>query len=254
MAHHFLKAPNSYSVDEAIRWAQVHAFVGDKRSADGLRGTKLICDYGDNDFHSGVIQFFIDNPMLDTALYGPIIDYIWNQKYENRIAFIEDGVAENVGPAQPNFSLKQRTVESLLRNVERWHTDLGHEAKAGSLHWKKSEVADFNFVEGEAKSKNMKVRKIKELLNSSQLVAEGRAMKHCVATYAHSCHKRMSSIWTMAQESKDGIVKLTTIEVNVKLKRIVQIRGKANRLPTTEEKKIISRWADQSGLTLAEHL
>jgi len=58
----------------------------------------------------------------------------------------------------------------------------------------------------------------------------------------------------MAQESKDGTVKLTTIEVNVKLKRIVQIRGKANRLPTTEEKKVISRWADQSGLTLAEHL
>ena len=42
MAHHFLKAPEQYTVEEALRWGQVHALGGDRCLVDALRETQLI--------------------------------------------------------------------------------------------------------------------------------------------------------------------------------------------------------------------
>ncbi len=33
----------------------------------------------------------------------------------------------------------------------------------------------------------MKIWKIEQLISHAELISEGRAMKHCVASYAHSC-------------------------------------------------------------------
>ena len=81
----------------------------------------------------------------------------WNQRYEPRIVFVDRGVAEDIGPEQPNFSMRGRTVHSLLRAVDAWHRRLGKETKGGQLQWKKSVVQDFVFVEGTKASKNMKL-------------------------------------------------------------------------------------------------
>jgi hypothetical protein len=41
MAHHFLEAPQDYSIEAAILWGQVHALGSDRRLADALRETRL---------------------------------------------------------------------------------------------------------------------------------------------------------------------------------------------------------------------
>lgn len=64
MAHQFLMAPKQYSVEEAIRWGQVHALGGDKRLMDALRGTHIIPDFSNDVFWLSVIRFFVANPML----------------------------------------------------------------------------------------------------------------------------------------------------------------------------------------------
>jgi hypothetical protein len=254
MTHYFLQAPESYSIEAAFRWGQVHALGGDKRLADALLETRMIHEFRDNDFWLSVLRFFIRNPMLDPAHINPIIDYIWNQRYEPRIVFVERGVAEEVGPEQPNFSMRGRTVHSLLRAVESWHRRLGKETKSGQFHWQKSEIQDYTFIEGTKQSKNMKVWRIRELLSSQELIAEGRHMKHCVATYAHSCHNGISSIWTMDVETEEESEKLLTIEVHNANKLIRQVRGKRNRFPVEKEKEVIKRWALQEGLEFASWL
>ena len=50
MAHHFLKAPRHYTIEEALRWGQVHALGGDKYLADALRGTRLTETFSNDDF------------------------------------------------------------------------------------------------------------------------------------------------------------------------------------------------------------
>ncbi len=254
MAHSFLQAPDSYSVNAAFRWAQVHALGGNKAIADAVVATRLSRAFNDDDFWLGVIRFFIANPMLDTNQYNPIIDYIWNQKYENRIVFIERGVAREEGPIQPNFSMQGRTPDTLLRQVENWHRRLGRETKGGILQWCKSKTPDFRFVEGRANTHNMKIWSIRELLNSKELIAEGRKMNHCVASYARSCMSGGTSIWTMGMQDSQEMFKILTIEVHNPSRTIRQIRGLRNRLATKYETSIIKRWSQQEDLALSSHL
>ncbi|RKU23993.1 hypothetical protein C6503_01880 [Candidatus Poribacteria bacterium] len=254
MAHHFLKAPRHYTIEEALRWGQVHALGGDKYLADALRGTRLTGTFSNDDFWINVIRFFIANPMLDVSHANPIIDYIWHQKYENQRVFVERGVAREIGPAQPNFSMRGRTPETLLRQVEAWHGELGREAKGGELEWIRSDIGEFHTLEGSEEARNMKFWSIRELLSSDELIDESRVLKHCVSTYAGSCHAGRSSIWTMEIEDENGRRKILTIEVAPRAKVIRQVRGKQNRSPTPKEKDLLGKWAEQEGLRLAGYI
>ena len=60
----------------------------------------------------------------------------------------------------------------------------------------------------------MKFWAIRELLSSDELIYEGRAMQHCVRTYARSCYAGRASIWTMETEDEEGRDKVLTIEVS----------------------------------------
>jgi hypothetical protein len=248
MAHHFLEAPDNYSVEAALRWGQVFALGGDRCLADAVRESRLAREFRDDAFWLSVLRFLVQNPLLDRAQVGPIVDYIWNQRYEPRVIFPERGVARELGPAQPNFSMRGRTATALLRAVEEWHRQLGREMAGQGLQWAKSNVPDFRHIEGSANSGNMSVWQIRELLSSDELIAEGRAMHHCVASYARSCHAGRTSIWSMDEETAGGGARRLTIEVDRLSGQIVQARGEWNRVPTSKEKDILRRWALQAEL------
>lgn len=254
MAHYFMQAPSNYDVKAAFRWAQIHALGGNKVIADAVAETRMARVFNDDDFWVSVLRFFITNPMLDTRQYNPIVDHIWHQKYENRMVFVERGVAREEGPEQPNFSMHGRTPDTLLRQVENWHLKLGRESRGGNLQWVKSKIADFRYVEGRANSRNMKIWAIRELLSSRELIAEGRAQNHCVATYARSCFSGNTSIWTMDLQESQARQKLLTIELHNLTKTIRQVRGLRNRIATTREMDVIHRWALKERVTTAGYI
>ena len=248
MAHHFLEAPAQYSIEAAFRWGQVFVLGGERHLADALRDTRLVRTFSDEDFWLSVIRFFVGNPMLDLIHVNPVIDYLWNQRYEPRVAFVERGVARELGPEQPHLSMRGRTAASLLKAVEAWHRRLGREVPGGRLQWQRSAFHDFEVIEGTEQSKNMRVWRIRELLSSQELIAEGRRMHHCVASYANSCHSRKCSIWSMDAETDDGKEPLLTIEISHNSREVRQVRGRRNRLPTEKEKDVLRRWALQEGI------
>ncbi len=251
MAHWFTEAPDHYDPRAAIRYGQVRALGGDRRVSDAILGTRMGLDFRDNQFGLELIRFFTRNPMLDTAHYQPIVDYIWNQKYESQAVFVEHGLVEEREPPQPGLSMGGRTPGTLLRQVEEWHERLGRTARGGLLQWPRLGIPDFELVEGKRESRNMRVWRIIELLSSRELEEEGRALGHCVATYASSCRKRVSSIWSVRRETATGVTRLLTVELDVKRREIVQIRGLRNRLPDAGEMTVLNRWARQAGLTVA---
>lgn len=254
IAHHFLQAPDDYSVEAAFRWGQVASLDGDPGLAHALRETRLVRDFRDDAFWMSVIRFFVDNPMLDRAHVNPIIDYVWNQRYEPVIVFVERGVAEERPPEQPNFTMRGRTAEALLRAVDAWHGRLGREQSGGDLQWRKSVVPDFVQPEGSAEGKAMQVWRIRELVSSKELVAEGRQQGHCVASYARSCHQGKCSIWTLELQTFDGVEKRVTIEVALPEGEVRQVRGARNRRASREELQVLRNWACQSGLTVANYV
>lgn len=248
-AHHFLKAPNDYTITEAIRWGQIFSLEGNLRLMHSLRETKLMGSFSSNNFCLQVIRFFINHPMLDLVHVNPIIDYIWNQKFECRRVFVGRGAVEMQDPPQSNFSMTGRTAESLLNQVERWHRQLGKESKnRKNLQWEHHPIKDFIWKQGKAEKGTLKIWRIINLVTSQELLAEGRAMKHCVASYAHSCARGASSIWSLTLDGKKHI----TIELRDG--RVGQLRGKGNRVPDTKEMNIIKRWAQKEEITIASYL
>jgi len=254
MAHHFLNAPKQYTIDEALRWGQVQALGGDRRLVDALRGTRLIKNYSNDEFWLNVIRFFIANPMLDVSHVNPIIDFIWNQKFQNRRVFVERGVVEEIDPPQPNFNMKGRTPDTLLRQVNDWHRTLGKKRRQGNLIWEHSNIGELHLSDRSgAKDKTINWH-IRELLSTEELIDEGRALKHCVYTYADSCVSGKTSIWSLEIEDEGSRKKVLTIELLLGEKLIRQVRGKGNRSPTQKEKNLLMRWVRKENLEIADYV
>ena len=253
MAHHFMKAPDDYSFNAAIRWGQIYSLGGDARLANAIRGTMLENAFVHDDFWETVIRWFIVNPMLDTAHVGPIIDYLQNQRYAGRRIFVGPGVVEERGPEQPNMSMKNRDPDALLKAVAAWHKKLGKERRGENSVWTSCGLPGFELQEGEAHNKNCKIWTIREMLSHKELVADGRALHHCGGSYAHSCSSGRCSMWTMELEDYAGTHKVLTIEVN-KSNVISQARGNYNAKAEAKPANIMARWAQQAGLSVASYI
>jgi hypothetical protein len=150
--------------------------------------------------------------------------------------------------------MKGRTPASLLRQVAQWHHRLGKESGYVKSEWTGSGIRGYDVIEGREGTPSLRRWTIRELLSGKELVVEGRAMQHCVATYIRSCASRATSIWTMQVQNYEGSQRVLTVEVRLATKTICQARGKRNALPDARGKDILRRWAAQERLTLAGYV
>lgn len=250
MAHCFMQSPGHCSIEGAIKWGIIMAMGGDERLSEEVLGTRIAETIDNHDFWETVFRFFIDNPMLDRSHVGPIIDFLYAQKFEVRECVTAPGVVELIQPSQPNLCMKGRTPESLLRQVERWHGNLSKYSDAQKYFFRSSGIIAYRQKTGECKED---VWSIRELLSGADLIKEGKEMGHCVASYARACAAGRCSIWAMEYISPRGVEKCQTIEVNSD-KKIVQVRGKRNCYPTQSEMGVIQKWAQTVGLSIAPYV
>jgi hypothetical protein len=254
MAHQFSQAPHHYTAVAALRWAQVRGLGGDEALARTVLGTRLGKVLENEDFWESLLLFFINHPSLDLAQVGPVVDFLQHQKFEWKEGVSQEGVFGKLPPPRPDYTMKGRTVASILRQVEEWHKELGQDTHQPSLSWRHSPFKDFQLIEGSEALGNMRVWTITELLTSRALFLEGQAMKHCVATYAERCARRQTSIWSMQVENQRGRHRVLTIEVDLSKRTVCQVRRKCNRLPQAEERQVMERWTAQEGLKVVESL
>lgn len=250
MAHAFLEAPDDLTVGQALRWAQVVGLGGDPRMARALMGTR-ISEPGEHEaFWSSVVQFLARHPMLDTIHYGPIIDYLQNQRFDPE-PVIEDGrIVQR--PAQPNLSMRGRNPDTLLRHVAGWHRGLGRMKGRAYLSWDPSGIRSFS--RKEKVETGDRLWTITELLNSNHLRAEGSVMHHCVYTYDASCASGRTSIWSMRKFEQGKTQNVLTIEVQLSTRTIVQARGAYNARPKPKDADLLRRWAQKERLKIASYV
>jgi hypothetical protein len=254
MSHLFSQAPDHFTVFAALRWAQVRGLGGNEELARAVVITRLGRAFRNEDFWEMVLHFFISHPRLDLVHVGPIVDFLQAQKFATTDGVSAEGVFGKRPPPQPDYTMKGRTVASILRQVEEWHRQLGQEATEPDLSWSRSRFKEYRMVEGCEILQNMRVWTITELLTSRELFLEGQAMRHCVASYAGQCAKKQTSIWSMQVENRQGRHRVLTIEVDLTKKVIRQARKKLNRLPQGVEREVLKHWATQEGLSLVESL
>ena len=122
---------------------------------EAVLGSKLAFDFSHEEFWTSVIQWLIGSPMLDIDQVGPIVDYIHHQKFEPQQAATAAGEPE-IGPPQPNFSIKGRTPDSLLRQMRQWHVELRKQPEQADMSWYECGIGEFDWMEGTANSEDLR--------------------------------------------------------------------------------------------------
>ena len=246
----FLRAPDDCPVTPALRWAEVRARGGSAALADAVRRTRLGRDFSHGAFWGEVIAFFVANPFLDPGEVGPIVDWIQAQRFEPEVEPGEAIARADAAPPRPNLSMRGRTVEATLREVEAWHRRLGRtSAETVALEWPPSGIPPHEAIQG-TDPDTRRVFTIREITSGAGLAREGERMSHCVASYARSCAQGTSSIWTLECTTGGEATPLLTIQVHAGSRRIGQARGRHNRAALPEELAILARWAAAAGLVL----
>jgi hypothetical protein len=246
MEHIFLASQDHLSIEHAIRRAELLGLGAPAEFVKAVMSTRLATDLCHGEFWRTVWIFLIANAGdVDPAQIGPMIDYIQAIRHERT----HDGMME-FGSPQPAFSIKGRTVQSMLRLMREWHRRLG--AGGASLSWVQSPFEPLLFEELSQDDSKMPRRwQMMELINSAQLRREGAALHHCVASYADRCYRGTSSIWSLRLWQGEKVHHVLTVEVDPRRRAVIQVRRRANRTASGKPLQLVQDWAGRERLRMA---
>jgi hypothetical protein len=225
-AHHFLSAPEHYTVEEALRRAQVLGHGGNEALADALIKTRLGRSFSDEAFWNSVVLFFVRLNDLDLERVGPIVNYIYHQK------FLRDG---DEAPPDPNFSMKSRSLPKLLKHVKAWEERWTREALLQPIQPKdksKRKFSHFECEEKDERSGRMLLWSIQELTTARALAKEGDEMNHCVASYSSKLGDL--SIWSLQVRDGERTRRVMTVSIDNEECTVTQAKGRFNVSPDKE--------------------
>jgi hypothetical protein len=243
MAHEFAQAPAQYPVEFALRWAQVRGLGGSNELARAVAATRLGREFYNDEFWVSAILFLINHPRIDRTLIETVVEFLHDQKFEQRRVIIGEDIEVYLDAPQPDLSLKGWSVASLLRRIEEWKARPPVELKRTQVRWNRSAIGEFL-----GQDELGRAWTIRELLDSDELAAEGRVMDHCVATYTAYCAKRTSTIWSVGIEGSDGRERVATVEVDPASREVVQAKAKSNEEPDPSCLVMLRQWASQEAL------
>jgi len=232
--HRFLNSPADRNFMKALRQVQFETHGGNAR----LFQAWMSRDVGKT-LHSSEIEMFWDsviawlckNPMLDLNQLGPLLDYITYRKNQDK-----------------DFSMKGRSVLAVIRGMNEWHGELTKQRNFEEHNYKPSgfKCGHWEVTKKERTGHVHEIWRIEEILSSKELHKEGSTHHHCVASYGKSISSGHTSIWSMSRNDE----KMITIEVRNLQRRIVQARGRYNRMYDSEEYKYMLSWAQDVGLII----
>jgi hypothetical protein len=255
--HAFLNPPPSLGFEAAIWQAIARSYSSDPGIALRIACSRIAqAPRAELGFWREVVHFFCAHPTTVEEM-DDFRDYLADCRQRN-----------------PEFSLKGRTLRSLGRHMREWHRDLEAVARieaarrraaaqqagapgqafahgaAGDGSWPGAAIADWSWNPAiKDRSSRREQYLVIQLRTAADLVAETRAMHHCVASYAAKCIAGHASIWSLRRRAAGNTDRLLTIEVD-RQHRAIQVRGFANRTPRIEERKLLERWAKARGIDL----
>jgi hypothetical protein len=253
MEHIFLTSPHHLGIEQAMRRAELLGLGASDELVQAVLATPIATDLQNGEFWRTVWLFLIansdtNNGAVDMAQVGPLLDFIQAVRHARVVVETMDGLAMR-DPPQPSFSMKGRTVSSMMRMMEAWHRGLGLER--GGLTWQPSPLRPMAIEEpGEDPAAPPKVWRLVELTSGEQLRLEGAALHHCVGRYAGLCSQGHSRIWSLRVQRGDKIRHVLTIQVNLQKRAVVQARGFRNRLAAGKALRLLQDWSVREKLRL----
>ena len=247
----FLRSPDHLEIPAAMRRAELKGLQLREDIAAAVVSTRVATDLRDGDFWRTVWHFLrAHTDEFDVAQVAPLVDFIYSIRQEKIVAVTPEGTSYSEPPPLPDFSMKGRTPASLLRLMHEWHRGLAFER--GGLSWSRSALRPMTVEVPPADPSELPVRwQFVELINSEQLRFEGRALNHCVASYANRCWRGACRIWSLRSIRGEKVSPVVTLEIDPAKRAIVQARGFDNSYPFGRRMRLIRLWAAREGLRLA---
>lgn len=246
MIHEFTQAPIDLRIGHAVRWAQVRGLGGGEGLAMTLARSRLGHSYDNEDFWSTVVLFLVKHARhLDFEEIPGILKALHDRKYEPIRVRVDRENDVELDPPQPNLCLKGWTLASLRRRTTEWKAERERDYRRRIVRWEATGIGEYRREDEESR-----VWTIRELLDKDALAAEGKAMHHCVASYASCCVKHHTSIWSLGIEGPQERRRLLTIEVIPETKEVVQAKMNCNEDPDERCKVLLGEWASREGLTI----
>ncbi len=235
-AHLFMTSRHWVTPLVMLRLAQINAM---ERHVSAMRAHAIASHdriHGriNADFWTAIIHFLLNNPMLERSYIAPLVDFIHYTKFEKRRVPQPDGSVRIESPLHPNFSIKGRSIDKLVRLVDDWHEQLSGEEYDYVEEWQPSSLNKFELTEDNEELKARTQWTIQELCTSALLQLEGRMMHHCVGSYAKKCMAGEMSIWSLRSRKDEEEAEqfhVLTIAVDNKKRKVTQARGKFNLQP-----------------------
>jgi hypothetical protein len=249
MEHHFLSSPDHFTIEHAMRRAELIGLGVPDCFIEALLATRVASDLTRGPFWRSVWQFLIAfADAVPIMQIGPIVDFLHSVRHE-RLAVETPAGTVMREPPQPQFSLKGRTPRSLLRMMEDWHRGLAY--VCGGLSWKRSGLQPMRVAIPRADPQAPPLQyEFVELIDSEQLRAEGAALHHCVGSYSHRCWRGDSQIWSLRSIRGAHARSMVTIEIDPARRAIIQARGYRNLPAKGQAMALIQQWAARESLHL----
>ena len=240
MCHDLLSRGGEPRLLHALRKVQVKAAGGDARlfrAWIATRAGRSLHTRVDEEFWQTVLAWLCANAMLPQAEISPLVDYIEHRRAEG-----------------PGFSMKGRSALAMIRAMRQWHGQLSKEKAAAGRVFPASGLApmDIDWSRRDVKGNRLtEIWHFREILDARTLADEGRAMGHCVYSYARSIENGQCSIWTATLKDNAGHWRRLTIEVRQSQRQIAQARGRFNRLPEPRDMLALDAWATRNKLQVS---
>jgi hypothetical protein len=250
MEHIFLTSCDHLTIEQAMRRAELLALGASDELVQAVLATGSATDLRNGAFWRTVWAFLIANASaIELAQVGPMLDFVHAIRHERVAVETPDGVVLR-DPPQPSFSMKGRTVQSMLRLIQDWHRRLG--LANGGLTWAPSPLQPMMIEErSQDPSAPPSVWQMMELTNGAQLRTEGTALHHCVASYADRCWRGASRIWALRVQRGEKVRHVLTVEVDMNRRAVVQARGWGNRAASGKPLRLLQDWAVRERMRLA---
>ena len=131
------------------------------------------------------------------------------------------------------LSFKGRSVQRILQLTQEYYTNIHNFGNSiPKLEWKRKGF------DCEIKDDTGDIWSVQEIVSSKELVEEGKAMSHCVASYYQNCFKENIAIFSFKKDEKREL----TLELNCQNLSINQVTGKNNRSLKPQENRIVNFW------------
>ena len=224
MEHELLAFTDDASLVPSLRRAEVLGLGGSRALADAIVATPLGRGFEHGAYWRAVLIWMIHRG-VEPAEVAVLVDFFTAHA--------------------PAMSLRGRSLASVRREVDAHQLWMLRHRRA-RLRWAPSPWRGQTF-DGVGTT-----WRVVELCDSTALALEGRAMHHCVETYARWCANGASSIWSLRRRAATGVERpIVTFEIDRRRRAITQVSGRGNRTPGPSALALITQWAAREGLAIA---